>query len=155
MRLAQSSEAAGGGVVLDVIGVFLVAAGFLRLIGRHLDVKHLQFVALRGKKLIASAFGAGVAVAVQRHFLFAVHAPGAPGGALDDKLQAINSDYEAKRYKDITLQHLEVVKARPNLFNDWLKAKGKLGGQHKVPRLNNSRDIMEQLLRMNNTKNED
>jgi len=47
------------------------------------------------------------------------------------------------------------VKARPNLFNDWLKAKGKLGGQHKVPRLNNSRDIMEQLLRMNNIKNED
>ena len=74
---------------MDVIGVFLVAAGFLRLIGRHLDVKHLQFVALRGKKLIASAFGAGVAVAVQRHFLFAVHAPGAPGGALDDKLRRL------------------------------------------------------------------
>ncbi len=68
---------------------------------------------------------------------------------LDSKLQEINSDYEAKRYKDITLQHLEIIKARKDLFNDWLKSKGKLGGQHKVPRLSNSRDIMEQLLRMN------
>lgn len=68
---------------------------------------------------------------------------------LDRKLQEINSDYEAKRYKDITLQHLETVKARPGLFNDWLKSKGKLGGQHKVPRLSNNRDIMEQLLRLN------
>jgi len=68
---------------------------------------------------------------------------------LDAKLQEINSDYEAKRYKDITLQHLETVKARPQLFNDWLKAKGKLGGQHKVPRLSNSREHIEQLLKMN------
>ena len=68
---------------------------------------------------------------------------------LDKRLQEINSDYEAKRYKDITLQHLEIVAARPNLFNDWLKLKGKLGGQHKVPRLSNSRDTMEQLLHLN------
>ena len=68
---------------------------------------------------------------------------------LDKRLQEINSDYEAKRYKDITLQHLEIVEARPNLFNDWLKMKGKLGGQHKVPRLSNSRDTMEQLLHLN------
>jgi hypothetical protein len=68
---------------------------------------------------------------------------------LDKHLQEINSDYEAKRYKDITLQHLEIVTARPELFNDWLKLKGKLGGQHKVPRLSNSRDTMEQLLRLN------
>ena len=74
--------------------------------------------------------------------------------ALDKKLQEVNSDYEAKRYKDITLQHLEVVKARRGLFNDWLKSKGKLGGQHKVPRLNNNRDIMEQMLRFNTAKNE-
>lgn len=71
---------------------------------------------------------------------------------LDRKLQEINSDYEAKRYKDITLQHLEIVKAKPNLFNDWLKAKGRLGGQHKVPRLSNSRDIIEQLMEMNDEK---
>ena len=68
---------------------------------------------------------------------------------LDNKLQEINSDYEAKRYKDITLQPLEVVKARHNLFNDWLKMKGKLGGQHKVPRLSNNRKIIDELLELN------
>ena len=68
---------------------------------------------------------------------------------LDARLQELNSDYEAKRYKDITLQHLEIIPARQGLFNDWLKSKGKLGGQHKVPRLNNSRDTMEELLHLN------
>ena len=68
---------------------------------------------------------------------------------LDRKLQALNSDYEAKRYKDITLQHLELIQARPGLFNDWLKQRGKLGGQHKVPRLSNSREHIEQLLHLN------
>lgn len=69
--------------------------------------------------------------------------------ALDNALQSINSDYEAKRHKDITLQRLEVIIARPGLFNDWLKAKGKLGGQHKVPRLSNNREIIEQVLALN------
>ena len=64
-------------------------------------------------------------------------------------LQELNSDYEAKRYKDITLQHLEIVVAKDNLFNDWLKMRGKLGGQHKVPRLSNSRDTIDQLLQLN------
>lgn len=68
---------------------------------------------------------------------------------LDKKLQEENSDYEAKRYKDITLQHLELIKARPNLFNDWLKNKGKLGGQHKVPRLSNCREHIEEMLKLN------
>jgi hypothetical protein len=68
---------------------------------------------------------------------------------LDRRLQEVNSDYEAKRYKDITLQHLEIIEARQNLFNDWLKLRGKLGGQHKVPRLSNSRDIIGQLLKLN------
>lgn len=68
---------------------------------------------------------------------------------LDQRLQQLNSDYEAKRHKDITLQQLEVVVARPNLFNDWLKSKGKLGGQHKVPRLGNSRKNIDELLQMN------
>ena len=68
---------------------------------------------------------------------------------LDKRLQEINSDYEAKRYKDITLQHLEIIEAHTNLFNDWLKLRGKLGGQHKVPRLSNSRDTIEQLLKLN------
>ena len=68
---------------------------------------------------------------------------------LDKRLQEINSDYEAKRFHDITLQRLEIIKARPNLFNDWLKSKGKLGGQHKVPRLSNDRKNIEELLKMN------
>ncbi|MBQ8336522.1 MAG: GH3 auxin-responsive promoter family protein [Bacteroidaceae bacterium] len=69
---------------------------------------------------------------------------------LDKELQEINSDYEAKRYKNKTMQQLEIVVARKNLFNDWLKSKGKLGGQHKVPRLSNSRKHIEELLLMNN-----
>jgi len=68
---------------------------------------------------------------------------------LDRKLQELNSDYEAKRFKDITLQPLEVIKARPHLFNDWLKQKGKLGGQHKVPRLSNERTIIDELISLN------
>ena len=68
---------------------------------------------------------------------------------LDRRLQELNSDYEAKRYKDITLQHLDIIPAREGLFNDWLKAKGKLGGQHKVPRLSNSREHLEELLTLN------
>ena len=68
---------------------------------------------------------------------------------LDHKLQEVNSDYEAKRYKDITLQPLELVQARPGLFTDWMRQRGKLGGQNKVPRLSNSREHIEQLLRLN------
>ena len=68
---------------------------------------------------------------------------------LDEKLQELNSDYEAKRSHNVTLQHLEVVKAKEGLFNDWLKQKGRLGGQHKVPRLSNSRKNMDELLEMN------
>ena len=68
---------------------------------------------------------------------------------LDKRLQQVNSDYEAKRYKDITLQPLELVVARQGLFNDWLKSRGKLGGQHKVPRLSNERKQMEELLVLN------
>ena len=68
---------------------------------------------------------------------------------LDMRLQQLNSDYEAKRYKDITLQHLEIIPARQGLFNDGLKSRGKLGGQHKVPRLSNSREHIEQLLKLN------
>lgn len=71
---------------------------------------------------------------------------------LDKALQEINSDYEAKRHKDITLQELEIIVARPNLFHDWLKQKGKLGGQHKVPRLSNTRDTIEEMLKLNEAK---
>ena len=68
---------------------------------------------------------------------------------LDARLQELNSDYEAKRFKDINMVCLKIVKARKDLFNDWLKAKGKLGGQHKVPRLANTRKHIEELLSLN------
>ena len=68
---------------------------------------------------------------------------------LDQSLQQLNSDYEAKRYKDITLQPLQLVVARRGVFDDWLRKKGKLGGQHKVPRLNNQRTIIEEILTLN------
>lgn len=69
---------------------------------------------------------------------------------LDQRLQELNSDYEAKRFKDINMIRLQIVKARQNLFEDWLRSKGKLGGQHKVPRLSNSRQHVEELLAMMN-----
>ncbi|MCI2228817.1 GH3 auxin-responsive promoter family protein [Polaribacter sp. MSW13] len=65
---------------------------------------------------------------------------------LDNALKSINSDYEAKRYQNMTLALPKIHKARPGLFYDWLKKKKKLGGQHKVPRLSNSRDFVEELL---------
>lgn len=65
---------------------------------------------------------------------------------LDKALQDINSDYEAKRHKDITLREPLITKARAGLFTDWLASKGKLGGQHKVPRLANNRDIIDDVL---------
>ncbi|MBC6999698.1 GH3 auxin-responsive promoter family protein [Cytophaga sp. FL35] len=68
---------------------------------------------------------------------------------LDNALKSLNSDYEAKRYNNITLRSPKVHMARENLFYDWLKANDKLGGQHKIPRLSNSRDYIEELLHMN------
>ena len=65
---------------------------------------------------------------------------------LDESLKEVNSDYEAKRYMDMTLRMPTVYVAREGLFYDWLKAKNKLGGQHKVPRLSNKRDYLEELL---------
>ena len=68
---------------------------------------------------------------------------------LDSELQSLNSDYEAKRYKDIALQPLEIIVAREGLFSDWLKSRGKLGGQNKVPRLSNTREHIEKIIAMN------
>jgi hypothetical protein len=68
---------------------------------------------------------------------------------LDNALKSLNSDYEAKRYHNITLNMPKVHIARHNLFYDWLKSKGKLGGQHKIPRLSNERTYVEELLQMN------
>jgi hypothetical protein len=70
------------------------------------------------------------------------------GQLLDEALQSVNSDYEAKRYNSMTLNPLRIHQARPNLFYDWLKAQDKLGGQHKIPRLSNKRHYLEQLLQL-------
>lgn len=67
----------------------------------------------------------------------------------DNALKALNSDYEAKRYNNITLNKPKIIIARENLFYDWLKQNNKLGGQHKIPRLSNSRDYIEALLLLN------
>lgn len=73
--------------------------------------------------------------------------PEAFAEALDKELQRLNSDYEAKRL--LSLERLRLQKARRGLFNEWLKEKGKLGGQHKVPRLWNDRTHIDELLKMN------
>jgi len=65
---------------------------------------------------------------------------------LDNALKSLNSDYEAKRYNNMTLNEPIVHKARVGQFHDWLAAKGKLGGQHKIPRLSNSRQYLEELM---------
>ncbi len=70
-------------------------------------------------------------------------------GVFDNALKSLNSDYEAKRLNNITLNLPLVHVARKDLFYDWLKANDKLGGQHKIPRLSNKRDYLEELLRMN------
>lgn len=65
---------------------------------------------------------------------------------LDSYLQAVNSDYAAKRHRDLALA-LPLVRLVPTgTFEKWLTAQGKLGGQHKVPRLLNSREVLEAVL---------
>jgi len=68
---------------------------------------------------------------------------------LDQSLQEVNSDYEAKRFNNTTLKPPTIHHGRERLFYDWLKEKDKLGGQHKVPRLSNTRDYLEELLLLN------
>ena len=65
---------------------------------------------------------------------------------LDKNLQQVNSDYEAKRFNNMTLNRLILHVAKEDLFYNWLKKNDKLGGQHKIPRLSNSRNYLEELL---------
>lgn len=67
---------------------------------------------------------------------------------LDEALRRINSDYDAKRFHDITLQPLELISVPSGTFDTWLKNQGKLGGQHKVPRLSNERRIINAILNL-------
>ncbi len=71
------------------------------------------------------------------------------GHILDQSLKNLNSDYEAKRHKNMALKDPQIISAKRGLFYKWLKEKGKLGGQHKVPRLANNRIYMEELLSIN------
>ncbi len=64
---------------------------------------------------------------------------------LDAALQSINSDYEAKRQKNIALRMPEIKSLPEGTFNNWLQQKGKAGGQHKVPRLSNDRKLLEEV----------
>lgn len=66
--------------------------------------------------------------------------------SLDEALKAVNSDYEAKRYKNIALRMPVIHVMEKGVFNKWLKGKGKLGGQHKIPRLSNDRKMLEEIL---------
>ncbi len=70
---------------------------------------------------------------------------------LDTALKNINSDYEAKRYKSIALRLPVVQRIKKGIFTEWLRSKGKLGGQHKVPRLNNDRKFLEEIWVLNKT----
>lgn len=68
---------------------------------------------------------------------------------LDETLKSLNSDYEAKRFNNITLNKPKIHVARKHLFYDWLKRHNKLGGQHKIPRLSNNREYIDELLLLN------
>ncbi len=68
---------------------------------------------------------------------------------LDMALKNVNSDYEAKRHKDIALRIPVVHSIKKGIFNQWLRSKGKLGGQHKVPRLSNERKLIEEIWQLN------
>lgn len=71
---------------------------------------------------------------------------------LDQELQNVNSDYEAKRQKDIALRMPIVHAIDPGIFSQWLTAKNKMGGQHKIPRLSNDRKLVEELLQLVQTQ---
>jgi hypothetical protein len=68
---------------------------------------------------------------------------------LDTALKSINSDYEAKRHKSIALGLPVIHALRKGAFTEWLRQRGKLGGQHKVPRLSNERKYVEEILQLN------
>ncbi|MEO9258220.1 MAG: GH3 auxin-responsive promoter family protein, partial [Crocinitomicaceae bacterium] len=64
---------------------------------------------------------------------------------LDTALKSLNSDYEAKRSYNLSLGFPSVIEVKKGTFDVWLKEKGKLGGQHKIPRLSNDRTIIEEI----------
>lgn len=71
---------------------------------------------------------------------------------LDETLREINSDYDAKRYKNMALQMPLIHNVEKGTFYQWMKKRGKLGGQNKVPRLSNNREYVDDILTMLNRK---
>ena len=69
---------------------------------------------------------------------------------IDEELKKENSDYEAKRYNDFTLEKPKVVVGSKGVFMEWLEINNKLGGQNKIPRLSNNREFIEKLIELNN-----
>ncbi len=72
------------------------------------------------------------------------------GRVLDETLKALNSDYDAKREKDIALAPPKISVVPRDTFYKWMKSRGKLGGQNKVPRLSNSREYVDEILGFSN-----
>jgi hypothetical protein len=68
---------------------------------------------------------------------------------IDELLKSENSDYEAKRYNSISLDKPEIILGKKGVFYKWMKKRNKLGGQNKIPRLSNSREYIEELLKLN------
>jgi len=71
---------------------------------------------------------------------------------LDNALKTLNSDYEAKRHKNLTLEMPHLVVAPRGTFFAWMKSRGKVGGQNKIPRLSNDRQYIDELLRLTERK---
>lgn len=71
--------------------------------------------------------------------------------SFDEALKTINSDYEAKRHKNLSLEMPHFVVAKPGLFYEWMKRRGKTGGQNKIPRLANDREYLDSLVELNNS----
>ncbi len=67
---------------------------------------------------------------------------------MDDTLKTLNSDYEAKRHKNLTLEKPHLVVAKDGLFYEWMKQRGKVGGQNKIPRLANNRKYLDELIEL-------
>ena len=66
---------------------------------------------------------------------------------MDDTMRALNSDYDAKRRGDMALRKPVLHAVAPGTFHAWMKQRGKLGGQNKVPRLSNDRSILDSILK--------
>ncbi|MFV0593486.1 MAG: GH3 auxin-responsive promoter family protein [Draconibacterium sp.] len=67
---------------------------------------------------------------------------------LDNTLKTLNSDYEAKRHKNLTLEKPHIISAPKGTFYNWMKQRGKIGGQNKIPRLSNDRKYLDELLKI-------